>query len=88
MDRPERRPRSLAWWEWNVEEGRKKATRWPNKTPEEQAELQARAAAGRRRWANDNRISKVVERAGELTPQQIERLRSLLPDPGPDKPRT
>jgi hypothetical protein len=63
-------------------------TRWPNKTPEEQQELLDLAAEGRRRQANDQWIERVAERAGQLTPQQMERLRALLPDPGLDKART
>jgi hypothetical protein len=58
--------------------------RWPNKTPEQQAQILAAAAAGNRRRGTANRIAKVVERAGELTPEQIETLRSLLPPPGAD----
>ncbi|HEY2576200.1 MAG TPA: hypothetical protein VGI74_07815 [Streptosporangiaceae bacterium] len=62
----------------------KKARRWPNTPPERQAEILAAAAAATRRRGNDRRIERVVERAGELTPEQLGRLRALLPDPGPD----
>lgn len=58
--------------------------RWPNKTPEEQAEILVRAKAGARRRGTDNRIAKVAERAGELTPAQVETLRALLPPPDAD----
>jgi hypothetical protein len=58
--------------------------RWPNVTPERRAEIEENARQGRRRQANDRWIDQVVERAGQLSPQQVERLRSLLPEPDPD----
>jgi hypothetical protein len=77
--------------EANVAEGTAQPSRnrnWQHLTPERRAEILESAVAARRRQGTDNRIDRVAERAGELTPAQIERLRSLLPDPGPDKTET
>ena len=61
---------------------RAKGTRWRHLTSERRAEIQEAAAEGRRRQGTDTHIAAIVARAGRLTPEQIERLRSLLPDPG------
>jgi hypothetical protein len=35
--------------------------------------------ATRRRQGTESRVRAVIERAGELTPEQVQRLRQLLP---------
>jgi hypothetical protein len=65
--------------------------RWYRRTPEDQQRVIEAGVRGRRRAGTDTLIRKIVERAGELTPVQVERLRALLPAPeaaGPSTPRT
>jgi hypothetical protein len=55
--------------------------RWDRLTPEQQQRTIAAGFAGRRRVGTDTLIRKIVERAGELTDEQVARLRALLPAP-------
>ena len=41
-------------------------------------------AEGRRRVGTDRHIAAIVARAGKLTAQQVETLRSVLPEPDTD----
>jgi hypothetical protein len=43
------------------------------------------ANKARRRQGTKRRVLDVVERAGELSPEDFELLRSVLPDPGDDE---
>lgn len=58
-------------WTWLTAEERKAATRAAN--------------AARRRKGTDSHIAALIARAGDLTPEQFDRLRALLPDPGDDQ---
>ena len=64
------------------------ASPWEHTSPEERREYVEPAAEARRRIGTDSHIRAIVARAGKLTPQQVETLRSILPDPGdqPEQP--
>jgi hypothetical protein len=57
---------------------------WASLTAEQRRARMEPAHNAIRRRGNDRRIREIVERAGQLTPAQVETLRALLPDPGDD----
>ena len=63
---------------------RGKGTRWRNLTPERRAEIEAAMKLGVKRRSLNSRIDWIAERAAAISDEQAARLRSLLPDPGPD----
>jgi hypothetical protein len=59
----------------------RRKTRWEEIPPEERRRLTEPAAEGRRRVGTSAHVRAIVARAGKLTPEQLELLRSVLPAP-------